>query len=66
MKKLILLSILLIGCSALIDLEGYEEDKKRAEMRKERARIENFDKIQFPDLSTEEIYKNSSLPYKKL
>jgi len=68
MKKLILLSfsILFIGCAALVDIEGYEEDKKRAEMRKERARIENFDKIrfphkiiEFPDLSTEEIYKNS-------
>ena len=62
MKKIILLSlpILFIGCSALIDVEANEKDKKRAEMRKKssvqnsiaemrkKRQMNHFENIPFP------------------
>ena len=62
MKKITLLSlpILFIGCSALIDVEANEDDKKRAEMRKRssvqnsisqmrrKMQIDDFENIPFP------------------
>ena len=62
MKKMILLSlpILFIGCSALIDVEANEKDKKRAEMRKKssvqnsiaemrkKRQMNHFENIPFP------------------
>jgi len=64
MKKLLLLSILfIVGCATLIDLEDYEEDKGRTKLRNKLHRFESIPFphkiIEFPDLSTEEIYKNS-------